>query len=61
MCKILRREEFSDAMNGADLNLKAVEKHEMYEFTSIYDGSEIWKCFKQDLLLTFTHLNWIRT
>ena len=40
--------------NGPDLYLKALEKLQLYSSTTYKNGADLWKCLKQEKLITFT-------
>ena len=46
--------EFSVAVNGCNLYLKAMDKLQLYASTTYKNGADMQKSFKQDKLMTFT-------
>ena len=52
--ELLKGVEFSMGRNGPDLYLKALEKLQLYALTTYKNGADVWKCLKQEKLITFT-------
>ena len=51
--ELLKGVEFSIGRNGLDLYLKVLEKLQLYASTNYKNGADIWKCLKQEKIITF--------